>query len=135
MVYAQDAGSVEGIWLTQDRDSRIEIRKTTAGTFEGAIVWLRKPSEADGRVKCDKNNPDETLKKRQLLGLKLLDGFRYNPDDKEWVDGTIYDPQTGNTYKCYMWFEKGTDVLHVKGYIGISVLGRKVEWERVEEST
>ena len=132
---AQEAGSVEGIWLTQAHDFRIEIRKTTEGTFEGAIVWLKKPNEADGSDKRDKNNPDEILKKRQLIGLKLLDGFKYDVDDKEWINGTIYDPQTGNTYKCYMWFEKDPDVLHVKGYIGISVLGRKVEWKRVEQSS
>ena len=135
VVFAQNAGKVEGIWLTQDRDSRIEIRKTTSGTFEGAIVWLKKPNEADGSDKRDKNNPDESLKKRQLIGLKLLDGLKFDADDKEWNEGTIYDPQTGNTYKCYMWFEKDPDVLHVKGYIGISVLGRKVEWKRVDQSS
>ena len=134
-IFGQDAGSVEGIWLTQDRDSRIEIRKTPEGTFEGAIVWLKKPIDNDGSNKRDKNNPDESLKNRQLIGLKLLDGFKYDPDDQEWSDGTIYDPQTGNTYKCYMWFEKDTDILHLKGYIGISVLGRKVEWKRVAQSS
>lgn len=135
MVFGQEADSVEGIWLTQDRDSRIEIRKTPEGTFEGAIVWLKKPIDANGSDKRDKNNPDESLKNRQLIGLKLLDGFKYDPDDQEWTDGTIYDPQTGNTYKCYMWFEKDTDILHLKGYIGISVLGRKVEWKRVGQSS
>jgi len=135
VVFAQNSESVEGVWLTQDRDSRIEIRKTSEGTYEGAIVWLKKPNEADGSDKCDKHNPDELLKKRQLIGLKLLNGFTYDSGDNEWTDGTIYDPQSGNTYKCYMWFEKDPDVLHLKGYIGISVLGRKVEWKRVGQSS
>ncbi|MBU8893248.1 MAG: DUF2147 domain-containing protein, partial [Bacteroidales bacterium] len=46
----------------------------------------------------------------------------------------IYDPKEGKTYKCFMWFEDGDDkILHVKGFIGFSLLGREVEWTREEK--
>ena len=65
------------------------------------------------------------------MGLTLLEGFKYDEDDNEWNSGTIYDPKSGNTYKCYMWLDKNQNVLNVKGYIGVSIIGRKVSWTRV----
>ena len=83
------------------------------------------------QIDLKKLNVDEKLRKRPILGLRLLNGFNYDEDDNEWVDGTIYDPKNGKTYKCYMWFEDGdTKTLHVKGYIGFSLLGREVKWTR-----
>jgi uncharacterized protein (DUF2147 family) len=61
-------------------------------------------------------------------------GFEYDKEDKKWVNGTIYDPKNGKTYKCYMWFDEGNDkILHVKGFIGFSMLGREVEWVREDK--
>lgn len=130
-VQAQSEKQVEGTWLTQEGDSRIEIKLMDDGTFEGQIVWLKKPKYDDGSNKKDINNPDASLQQRELLGLKLLEGFKYDGSDNEWVDGTIYDPRTGSTYKCYMWFEDDMNELFVKGYIGVSLIGKKVKWTRI----
>lgn len=52
-----------------------------------------------------------------------MKGFSLDEDDSEWVDGTIYDPKSGKTYKCFMWFDEGDNVtLHVKGFIGFLLL-------------
>ena len=131
--FSQDADKITGYWLTQDGDSQVKIFKATNGKYYGEIKWLETPNEEDGTAKLDKNNEDEKLRKEPIMGLRLLKGFNYDADDKEWVDGTIYDPKNGKTYKCFIWFEEGDDVtLHVKGFIGISLLGREVEWKREE---
>lgn len=131
---AQDADKIKGYWLTQDGDSQVKIFKATNGKYYGEIVWLETPNEDDGTPKLDKNNENEKLRKEPVMGLRLLKGFKYDEDDEEWVDGTIYDPKNGKTYKCYMWFDDGDDVtLHVKGFIGFSLLGREVEWKREEK--
>ena len=59
----------------------------------------------------------------------MLKGFSF--DDGEWVDGSIYDPKTGKTYSCKMTL-KGNDKLSVRGYIGISLIGRTDVWTRVK---
>ncbi|MFC2137615.1 DUF2147 domain-containing protein [Bacteroidota bacterium] len=128
--YAQDANKVVGYWLTQEGDSQIKIFKATNGKYYGKIVWLDEPNEDDGTPKIDDENPDEKLQNKPLLDLRLLNGFVYDEKNKEWNEGTIYDPENGNTYKCHIWFEDDENILHVKGYIGISVIGRKVEWTR-----
>jgi len=131
---AQEADKIEGYWLTQDGDSQVKIFKAKNGKYYGDIRWLEEPNEDDGTPKLDKNNQNEELKDRPILGLQILKSFEYDQDDKEWVDGTIYDPKNGKTYSCYMWFEDNDyKTLHVKGFIGVSLLGREVEWTREED--
>ena len=122
------ADKVLGIWLTQDGDSQVKIFKAADKKYYGMIKWLKTPNE-NGKPKMDTKNPREKHQTRPILDLMLLQGFNFK--DNEWVDGTIYDPKTGNTYKCYMWFDGNNEkVLHVKGYIGLAIIGRQVEWTR-----
>lgn len=126
---AQDENRVVGTWLTASGDSKVTIKKGTNGKFTGDVVWLKDPNR-DGKPKTDHKNPDEKLRSRPTLGLTILFGFEYDSDDKEWEDGTIYDPKEGKTYKCIMWFENDPNQLHVKGYIGFSLIGKEVVWTR-----
>jgi uncharacterized protein (DUF2147 family) len=128
-IYAQDENKVLGTWLTSGGDSKITIKKSSNGKFSGEVVWLKDPNR-DGKPKTDHKNPDEKLRSRPTLGLSILSGFEYDADDKEWEDGTIYDPKEGKTYKCIMWFEKDPNQLHVKGYIGFSLIGKEVVWTK-----
>ena len=112
---AQEKDAITGYWLTQEGESQIHIYQS-GGQYHGKIVWLDEPYEEDGTRKLDEENPDEDLRDRPLMGLRLLKNFRYDTDDNRWEEGTIYDPETGNTYKCRIWFKEGNEnVLHVKG--------------------
>lgn len=128
---AAQADKVLGFWLTEEKDAQIQIVKSTDGKYNGTIVWLDEPFEDDGSIKVDDENPDPKLQKRTIMGLPLLKNFVYDSNGKEWQDGTIYDPDSGNTYDCYMWFEGDQNVLKIKGYIlGMRFIGRKAEWYR-----
>jgi uncharacterized protein (DUF2147 family) len=128
-VFAQDENRVLSTWLTQYGDSKVTIKKGTDGKFFGEITWLKEPNK-NGKPKVDDKNPDVKLQNRPIMGLSLLTGFTYDKDDKEWVGGKIYDPKEGKTYKCYMWFEEEPNKLHVKGYIGFSLIGKQVVWTK-----
>jgi uncharacterized protein (DUF2147 family) len=128
---AAQADKVLGFWLTEEKDAQIQIVKSADGKYNGTIVWLDEPFEDDGSIKVDDENPDPKLQKRTIMGLPLLKNFVYDSKDKEWQDGTIYDPDSGNTYDCYMWFDEDQNVLKIKGYIlGMRFIGRKSEWYR-----
>ncbi len=127
--YCQDENRIVATWLTQSGESKVTIKKGSNSKFYGEITWLKEPNR-DGKPKTDHKNPDPKLRTRHTLGLSLLNGFVYDKDDQEWVDGTIYDPKEGKTYKCLMWFEKDPNQLHVKGYIGFSLIGKEVLWTR-----
>jgi len=50
---------------------------------------------------------------------------------KSWDDGQIMDPKNGKIYDCKIEL-KGTDKLHVRGYMGVSMFGRTQTWYRVK---
>lgn len=128
-----EADKIQGIWLNQEGTSHIQIYRAVngeyAGKYYGKIVWLKEPNE-DGKPKVDKNNPDNSKKSKPLLNLIILRDFTYDADDKEWSGGTIYDPKNGKTYSSYMALDGAK--LNVRGYIGISIIGRTATWTRVK---
>jgi uncharacterized protein (DUF2147 family) len=139
-VVADDGDAVVGTWLTApdevDGQAKIEIY-TKDGTYHGKIIWLEipvYPGDDDqgmaGQEKVDRENPDPALQKRPIIGLEIMEGFEYDGKNK-WKKGTIYAPDDGKTYKCKMTLtEEGN--LKVRGFIGISMLGRTEEWTPVE---
>jgi len=133
-VQAQDvvAKDVLGKWLNEDKDAHIEIFMK-GDKFFGKLVWIKDPIDSEtGKPKLDKHNPDPELQKRPSLGLELLTNFVF--DDDEWEDGEIYDPKTGKTYSCYMEFpdEDNLNRLKIRGYVGVSLLGKTTYWTRVK---
>jgi len=129
VLYAQKADDVVGQWYSEKNESLIEIYKT-GNKFYGKIIWLKEPLR-DGKPKVDDKNPDEKLRNRPLIGLVILKDFVFDGKD-EWSDGQIYDPKSGKTYSCYMKLEN-KDKLKIRGYIGISLIGRTTYWTRKKD--
>jgi len=123
--FAQD---VVGQWKLEDGSAIVEVYKE-GDSFNGKIVWLEKPTEADGSPAVDNNNPDAKLRSRQIMGLNMLSGLKKDGD--EYTGGTIYDPGNGKTYNCSMKVEG--DVLKVRGSLDKKgLLGRTMDWFRVK---
>jgi uncharacterized protein (DUF2147 family) len=128
--YAQSgADAVLGVWLTGSGKGHVQIYKQ-GNQYFGKIVWLKEPNEADGKPKVDKNNPDTKKRSQPIMGLVNLRNFAYDGDDV-WEDGKIYDPEAGKDYSCKMTL-KDPNTLDVRGYIGISLIGRTDTWKRVK---
>lgn len=126
-----------GLWRTPPDPAHgaavVEIAPRGDG-LAGRIRWLEKPlyppGDPDaGKPKVDRENPNPSLRVRPVLGLEILGGFRW--DGTRWVDGTIYDPVSGNTYRATLYLES-RDRLRLRGYVGIPLLGRTEVWTRVE---
>ena len=121
------AADILGLW--DAGESHVEIY-ACEDRLCGRIAALDEPLDEEGKEKLDKNNPEPALQSRPLLGMDLIAGF-VRAGKKKWEDGTIYDPRDGKTYKCVMKLQRdGT--LKVRGYVGIPLLGKTVEWTRVE---
>jgi uncharacterized protein (DUF2147 family) len=118
--------NIEGVWFNDTKEAKIQIYKGTDGKLYGKIVWLKEPMR-NGKAKLDDNNPDKQLKRQPVVGLVILKGF--TKDGSQYVDGSIYDPDNGKTYDCKMTY-KGGKTLSIRGYIGISLIGRTTVWER-----
>jgi uncharacterized protein (DUF2147 family) len=125
---AQKADAIVGKWLSATGEGQVQIYKK-GDKFFGKLSWMKFPNDASGKPKTDQHNPDKKLQSRPELGIELLKDFTFDGDDV-YEDGTIYDPKSGKTYSCKMTL-KG-DVLKIRGYIGISLLGRTENWTRVK---
>jgi uncharacterized protein (DUF2147 family) len=121
--------TVEGFWLNQEKEAKIEIYKAKDGKFYGKIVWLKEPNR-DGKPKTDINNPKKELRSQPIIGLLILKSF-VKDSDKEYEDGTIYDPKNGKSYSCDITV-KSNNELAIRGYVGISLMGRTTTWTRTQ---
>lgn len=129
--FAQKADKILGVWWNEEKTSKIEIEEKD-GKYFGTIIYMIPEKYENGEPPKDKENPDEDLRSRSVVGLQILSGFNYDAKDEEWQDGKIYDPKSGNTYDCYAWLEN-EDLLKLKGYVaGIRWLGRSSEWYRAD---
>ena len=124
--FAQD---VIGKWKLEDGTAIVEVYKS-GEVYNGKIVWLQNPTNEDGTTAKDINNPDPTLKTREIMGLNMLHGLK--KDGSKYAGGKIYDPGNGKTYNCSMQVDG--DVLKVRGSLDArGLLGRTMDWFRVKE--
>ncbi|MEO0310421.1 MAG: hypothetical protein RIQ89_78 [Bacteroidota bacterium] len=129
LAQAPDADALLGVWEPSNGKARVKVEKL-GNKYFGKIVWLKEPLDAATNLpKVDKNNPDEALRSTPLKGFRLLKDFEYTTTNT-WEEGTIYDPENGNTYKCIIKM-KDENTLDIRGYIGISTFGRTDIWKRL----
>jgi uncharacterized protein (DUF2147 family) len=128
-VFSQ-ADKITGIWVPAKGTSQVRIFKATNGKYYGKVEWIQ-TREKD---KLDVNNPDEKLRSKKVLGSMILKDFTYNNEKKRWEGGTVYDPDNGKTYDCYMWFSGDDNKMTLKGYVlGMKFIGRAEDWTRETE--
>ncbi|RMH23152.1 MAG: DUF2147 domain-containing protein [Acidobacteria bacterium] len=138
---AAEDDALIGLWATEPDEfgyAHVRIRRE-GDEYRGEIVWLSEPTFPDsegpewaGKPKVDRLNPDPALRDRPIIGLPLLWGFRAKGPG-QWAGGFIYDPASGKTYKCKITLQDdGT--LKVRGFVGISLLGRTTIWRPVAEA-
>lgn len=112
-----------GKYMSENNEGMVEIFKRDSKYF-GKLIWNK---NAD---KLDINNPDKTQHTVLIRGKELLKDFDYDGSGL-WHNGTIYDPKNGKTYSCKVTRdEKGN--LNVRGFIGVSLIGRTTYWIKVK---
>ncbi len=109
---ASAADSITGRWVTEERDAIVEI-KPCGKSYCGTIARFLVPPP-DGLDQRDINNPEPRLRKRKLLGLPVLSGFKEEPS--LWR-GRIYDPKSGKSYRSVIR-RTSANTIEVKGCIG-----------------
>jgi uncharacterized protein (DUF2147 family) len=119
-----------GTWQTIDDHTHqpkalVQITQDENGTLSGKVIKGLNPGD----------NPDkrctactDARKDQLILGMTIITGLKKDGDS--WEGGQILDPENGKLYKCKMHTEDGGQKLVVRGYIGVSLLGRSQTWIR-----
>lgn len=126
-IFSMQAQNVIGKWKTIDDEtgkakSIVEISEKN-GVYYGKVVEILTDKKD---AVCDKCPADR--KGKPIKGLTIITGLK--KDGSEYTGGKIIDPSSGKEYKCMMKLN-GKNKLEVRGYVGISALGRTQTWTRM----
>lgn len=124
------AASPTGLWQTVDDKTGqpkalVQIVQDSDGTLTGKILTGLGSNDDPNRrcTACTDSRKDQLMK-----GMTIIDGMKADGDT--WDGGQILDPENGKLYKCKMHLDEGGQKLVVRGYIGVSLLGRSQTWIR-----
>ena len=119
-----EANNIVGLWMPSEGTAYVKIFKEKGKEkYHGRIVWLKEPNDENGNPKTDPEG-------KAILNMLNLRDFIF--EDGEWVDGTIYDPKTGNTYYCTIEM-LNKNKLEVRGSLDpFGLVGRTDTWVRME---
>ena len=119
-----------GTWQTIDDHTGqpkalVQITQDSSGSLNGKVIkGLGANDQPDRRcTACTDERKDQPI-----LGMTIINDMKRDGDG--WDHGQILDPEDGKVYKCKMHLEDGGSKLVVRGYIGVSLLGRSQTWVR-----
>jgi len=117
----------EGLFLTANERSAVRVYNCDSGLC-GRIEWI-----IEGGMSHDVKNPDPALRGNPMCGLEIMRGLKQRGENTNiYRNGQIYKADDGEIYDAsaeYLSSEK----LKVRGYMGISLLGKSQVWTRVSE--
>ena len=127
---AAAAPSPVGLWRQIDDETGKALAVVRlfeqGGKLYGKVERILIPSEANRT--CSDCPGD--MRGQPVLGLVFLRGLM--PDGAEWTGGSIVDPKNGRMYRCKLRVAAGGRSLTIRGYLGVSLLGRSQTWTRLE---
>ena len=126
------AKDISGIWKNIDDKTGsskavLEIRKESNGTFTGKIIKVTpRPGYTPKEICIDCPAP---YTNKPILGMDVLKGLK-QASEEDFVGGKILDPLTGKVYSMKAKLSPNGNRLSLRGYIGVSALGRSQTWIR-----
>ena len=131
---AAQSTSPAGAWKTIDDATKKEksvVRIVdNGGVYSGRIEKLLESTMAPDAV-CKECTDDR--KDKPVVGLLIVRNMKQSADDKSVFEGgDILDPANGKVYKAKMKLIDNGTKLEVRGFVGISLLGRTQTWIRAE---
>ena len=128
------AADLTGVWRTIDDKTgivraHIKMEKQSDGSFTGTILnSFPAPGEAP-LVVCFKCPPPYT--NQPIIGMQAIKGLTEDPKaPNSFINGKGIDPRGGKTYSGKAKLSADGRKLRLRGYIGISMLGRSQTWIR-----
>jgi uncharacterized protein (DUF2147 family) len=122
-----------GYWTTIDDDGKtkkaVVLIESEGDTLSGRVVHIFDATKRNNRcTKCQGEQRDAPM-----VGLRFMWNLRR--DGNEWSGGSVLDPTSGKMYRCFIEPIDGGKRLKVRGYLGISLLGRTQYWIKASGPT
>lgn len=130
------ASDITGNWRQIDDKTGasraiIEIRKESDGKYVGKIVKITPRPGYTPKETCVGCPAPYTNK--PMLGLDVFKDLQYEKNN-EYNNGKILDPLSGKIYSMKAKLTSNGNRLQMRGYIGVSALGRTQTWIRTTQN-
>ena len=124
------ASDLSGTWRNIDDKTGstkafLEIRETATGTYTAKITKITpRPGETpkENCVSCP-----APYTNKPILGLDVLTGLKHTGNNN-FAQGKLLDPLSGNVYSTKAKLSSNGKRLTLRGYVGVSALGRSQTW-------
>ena len=125
---ATPGGSPLGLWKTFD--DKTGSARAIVHVYEenGKLFGRIERSFTSGAEKRVCEVCTDERKNQPIIGLLIIRDMKAS--DGEYAGGDILDPDTGSVYRCKFHVDDSGTHLIVRGFIGISLLGRTQTWLR-----
>jgi uncharacterized protein (DUF2147 family) len=126
-----------GLWQSVDDDTKQPngwfLIGSKDGVYAGIIAKMfLKPGENPNEA-CSKCTDDRA--NHPWLGLEIIRDMKQDKDNPDkYVDGNILDPRDGKVYRAMMTLSPDNQTLTVRGYWGVSLLGKNQYWTRLPDT-
>jgi len=128
-VFAED---ISGTWKNIDDKTGsskaiLEIRQETNGTYTAKIVKVTPRPGYTAKETCV--NCPAPYTDKPILGMDVLKGLK-PAAGSNFTQGKIIDPLSGHIYSMKAKLSPNGKRLTLRGYVGVSALGRSQTWIR-----
>ncbi|MEG2358578.1 DUF2147 domain-containing protein [Acinetobacter sp.] len=126
------ANDITGLWKNIDDKTGsskavLEIRQEPNGTYTAKIIKVTPRPGYTPRETCVDCPAPYTNK--PILGLDVLTGLKAS-GSSNFISGKILDPLSGKIYSTKAKLSPNGNRITLRGYIGVSALGRSQTWIR-----
>lgn len=130
VAFAQD---ISGIWQSVDDvtgapKGQVEISQESDGSYTGKIIKITPRTGYTPKELC--TGCPAPYANKPILGLNVITKLKHKKD-LTYTGGKILDPNSGRVYSLTAKLSTNGQRLHLRGYVGVSVLGRSQIWIRV----